>query len=101
MTNFGWRFLSHSLGQLKSSRLLQTLGPAYMQEVLSQELGQHVSHLPLLHPQPGFALPGPSTSLSNEINITESAVPLIWTALVDYSPGRQSWVCAARVEKSR
>jgi hypothetical protein len=42
--------------------------------------------LPVL-PQPHFAIPGRGTSLSNKINATESAIPLIWTALAELSPG--------------
>jgi hypothetical protein len=29
--------------------------------------------------------------LSNKINATGSTNPLIWTALAELSPGRQSW----------
>src|ERR1700733_3986407 len=37
-------------------------------------------------------MPGCSSSLSNKINATGSTNPLIWTALAENSPGRQSWV---------
>jgi hypothetical protein len=38
---------------------------------------------------PNFAIPGRGTSLSNEVNATESTHQLIWTALMQDSQARQ------------
>jgi hypothetical protein len=48
--------------------------------------------LPLCYPNLILLVTGRSTSLANKINATESTIPLIWTALAESSPGRQSWV---------
>ena len=43
-------------------------------------------------PQPDFACGGCGTRLSNKINAAGSTNPVIWTALAESSPGRESWV---------
>jgi len=48
--------------------------------------------LPLCYPNLILLVTGRSTNLANKINATESTIPLIWTALAESSPGRQSWV---------
>jgi hypothetical protein len=44
-----------------------------------------------LLPQSDFAITGRGASLSNKFNATVSTIPLIWTALAENDPGRQSW----------
>jgi hypothetical protein len=83
MINFGWRFslLHPYLGQLKSGQPSETHSSPYDQEFYRKHLDSTFLNLPLPSPQPGFAIPGRSGSLSNKINTTASINPLIWTAL--------------------
>jgi hypothetical protein len=61
----------------------------------------NVANSAALLPQPDSHRIGRGTNSSNKLNATESTNQLIWTALVELSPGRQSWVGCEMTTKSR